>query len=199
MDRYQLGSNDKVIENKKGIISIKDMEDKEDALLIRASLKIPGMYGDKHKFISNDIRDLRELWLDDIYYLPRDYREDDILNDKHCTTLNFAPAKDIKKLMRELEENTLRIYTPPRPIGVDPLATSLAKVHVEYMKICPFSFGNERTGRLLAVAMARQAGVPVLDFGYMTGNNRQAYLDAVKQAKIVFYDPLIEIFKNVIK
>jgi cell filamentation protein len=48
--------------------------------------------------------------------------------------------------------------------AVEHLAQSLATVHVEFVLIHPFREGNGRVGRLLAVLMGLQAGLPPLYF-----------------------------------
>ena len=48
---------------------------------------------------------------------------------------------------------------------MDEIAEAIATVHTEYILIHPFREGNGRLGRLIAVLMGLQAGLPVLDFG----------------------------------
>jgi len=72
-------------------------------------------------------------------------------------------------------------------------------VHVELVLIHPFREGNGRVSRLLAILMALQAGLPILDFSDIQEKGREAYFMAVQEGMKRNYKPMEEIFRQVIK
>jgi cell filamentation protein len=73
-----------------------------------------------------------------------------------------------------------------------------AIVHTELMLIHPFRQGNGRVGRLLAVLMAFQAGLPGLDFAGIRGKKRKEYFAAVQAGLDRNYEPMKKIFRSVV-
>jgi len=57
---------------------------------------------------------------------------------------------------------------------------------------------KSRVGRLLAVLMGLQAGLPPLDFGNIKGRKRQEYFAAVRAGMDRDYEPMDKIFSDVI-
>jgi cell filamentation protein len=70
----------------------------------------------------------------------------------------FAAAAQVPRLMRQLEQGPLRLYTPCRMKSTEQQAAALAIVHAEFILIHPFREGNGRCARLLAMLMGLQAG-----------------------------------------
>jgi cell filamentation protein len=66
------------------------------------------------------------------------------------------------------------------------------------MLIHPFREGNGRVGRLLAVLMAFQAGLPGLDFTGIRGKRRKDYFAAVQAGLDRDYEPMKKVFKAVL-
>ena len=110
----------------------------------------------------------------------------------------FAAANQVPKLMHEFGRGPLRDYTPCRFDVEDELATALAVVHAEFILIHPFREGNGRCGRLLAILMGLQAGLPALDFGGIRGAKRSEYIAAVHAALGRDYEPMKKVFRSVI-
>ena len=69
---------------------------------------------------------------------------------------------------------------------------------MELVLIHPFREGNGRASRLLAILMALQAGLPILDFSDIQGNRRELYFRAIQQGLARNYKPMEEIFKRII-
>jgi cell filamentation protein len=69
----------------------------------------------------------------------------------------------------------------------------------EFILIHPFREGNERCGRLLAMLMGLQAGLPALDFGGIRGAKRRSYIAAVHSAMDRNYAPMTEVFLRIIQ
>ncbi len=58
--------------------------------------------------------------------------------------------------------------------------------------------GNGRVGRLLAVLMALQAGLPGLDFTGIRGKMRKSYFAAVQASANKDYEPMKRVFSAVL-
>jgi cell filamentation protein len=78
------------------------------------------------------------------------------------------------------------------------IVEAISVVHTELVLIHPFRDGNGRVGRLLAILMALQAGLPPLDFSGITGKKKKAYFTAVQEGMTGNYGMMEEIFKGVI-
>jgi cell filamentation protein len=101
--------------------------------------------------------------------------------------------------MAEFEKGPLYQCTPCRFQSTTEVVKAIALVHTELMLIHPFREGNGRAGRLLAVLMALQAGLPPLDFGNIKGRKRREYFAAVRSGLERDYGPMEEIFSDVIR
>ncbi|MBI3320149.1 MAG: Fic family protein, partial [Candidatus Omnitrophica bacterium] len=111
----------------------------------------------------------------------------------------FAPAREIPRLMEELERGPLNELTPCRFGSTQDTARALAVVHAELVLMHPFREGNGRLARLLGVLMALQAGLPTLDFGGVTGRRKREYFSAVQAALGREYRPMENVFSAVLK
>ena len=78
---------------------------------------------------------------------------------------------------------------------MDDVARALAEIHVELVLIHPFREGNGRLSRLLAILMALQAGLPILDFSDIEAKRREIYFKAVQAGLERNYKPMEEVFK----
>ncbi len=111
----------------------------------------------------------------------------------------FAAADQVPRLMHDLGRGPLRTYTPCRMVDLVAQAQALGVVHAELILIHPFREGNGRCSRLLAMLMALQAGLPVLDFGGLSGRGRQGYIAAIHAAMGHDYAPITAVFRGVIE
>lgn len=100
--------------------------------------------------------------------------------------------------MASFEKEVLREYTPYTFTSSDEVVTALAVVHTEFVLIHPFREGNGRLGRMLAMLMAFQAGLPPLDFAVITGKKKKEYFAAVQAGLDRNYEPMKEVFNDVI-
>ncbi len=110
----------------------------------------------------------------------------------------FAAAAQVPRLMQQFERGPLRLYTPCKMASPEEQAAALAIVHAELILIHPFREGNGRCGRLVAMLMALQAGLPALDFGGIRGAKKRAYIAAVHAAMGRDYEPMTAVFRAVI-
>lgn len=92
----------------------------------------------------------------------------------------------------------LQRLTPCADSDPDRLAAALAEVHAELILIHPFRDGNGRLARLMAVLMARQAGVDPLDFRPLDRSGKRNYIAGIHEAMGCNYAPLAEQFRLVI-
>ena len=111
---------------------------------------------------------------------------------------HFAAAEQVPRLMREIEDGPLREFTPCRSGTTEEQAHAMAVVHAELILIHPFREGNGRCARLLAVLMGLQAGLPVLDFTGIRGQEKTRYIAAVHAALERKYGPMTATFRGII-
>lgn len=100
--------------------------------------------------------------------------------------------------MEEFEKNILTRYTPCSFSSEQEIVTALAVVHTELILIHPFREGNGRVSRLLAILMALQAGLPLLDFSEFERERQQEYFLAVRYGIERNYKPMERVFTDVI-
>ncbi len=157
---FEPNSNNEVLKNFLGIKSKEEIEALEEEELERTELELLTIFNEEHQFTSEDICNIHELWLGDIYPFAGKYRTVNMTKDDFL----FAQSNRIAVLMHELEKNFLTKYTPCGFSNKDELAEALGVVHVEFILIHPFRDGNGRVGRLLADLMAMQANQPPLNY-----------------------------------
>ncbi len=192
---YELGSSGRVLQNKLGICSKREMEQKETELQLNAFSKFANIFGKEHRFLSEDLCRMHQEWLGKIYSWAGKYRTVNLAKGN----FQFAAAKQIPKLMKLFEKEILSEYTPCLFSSKEEIAQALAVVHVEFILIHPFREGNGRLARILSQYMALQAGLPTLDFGTIKGKKREEYFKAVRAGLDKNYHPMAKIFLEIIK
>ncbi len=145
-------------------------------------------------FTAEDICDIHRAWLGDVYEWAGKYRQVNVSKNG----FPFAMARHIPKLMLDFEKGLMREYTPCQFRTDEDIITALAVIHTELMLVHPFREGNGRTGRLLAVLMAFQAGLPGLDFMGIRGKKRKEYFAAVQAGMERDYEPMKKVFGSVL-
>lgn len=194
-DQYEPGSKDRVLKNSLGIKSVGEMERVETLELENVTNAAIDRYDRDYRFTAADIIDLHRQWLGTIYDWAG--RERQVMISKGG--FPFAAPVHIPTLMDGFEKQELAKFTPCRFESHKKIAEALAIVHTELMLIHPFREGNGRLGRLLAVLMALQANLPPLDFSIIDGEKRTAYFMAVQAGMERNYQPMIQIFIEVIE
>jgi len=157
---FEPGSNNEVLKNYLGIKDSETITALEEEELRRTELELLNIFDRDHQFTADDICDIHELWLGDIYPSAGRYRTVNMSKEG----FQFAASAQIDFSMRELEKKYLAKYTPCHETNIDNLAYALGIVHIEFIVIHPFREGNGRTARLLADLMAMQANKPPLNF-----------------------------------
>ena len=191
---YEPGSRGRVLRNRLGVRSVREMAARESAVLVAAT---QGMIDDTRvdqRFAADDVRRMHHLWLGEIYVWAGEYRQVNMMKGDFM----FAAAGQVPKLMGELERRALREFTPCRFADAEAQARAIATVHAELILIHPFRDGNGRCARLLATLMGLQAGLPALDFGGIRGKTKRRYIGAVHAALDRDYRPMTVIFRGVI-
>jgi cell filamentation protein len=100
--------------------------------------------------------------------------------------------------MANFEKELLAKYTPCLFKSRNEVVFALAIVHTELILIHPFREGNGRIARLLAILMALQAGLPLLDFRGFDQERQGEYYTAIQNGLDRNYSPMINIFTDII-
>ena len=189
------GSHGRVLKNLAGIKRKREMNLVEARELRRAVDELIQGFDQRHRFSERDIRRMHATWLGKVYAWAGNYRNVNLAKGDFL----FAAAGEVPRLMLEFERGPLRQFTPCRFPSHEEIATALAVVHTEFILIHPFREGNGRIGRLVAVLMALQAGLPPLDFGGIRGPKRLEYFAAVRAGMDRNYKPMKKVFSDVIR
>jgi cell filamentation protein, protein adenylyltransferase len=191
---FQPGSRGRVLRNFLGITRVREMEHTESQALNVMQVDALKVYGPGHRFTPSDIRRLHRMWLGSIYPWAGNYRTVNIGKGG----FQFAHAPLIPRLMTVFGKEVLRRHTPCGAVTGVSVARSLAEVHAELILIHPFRDGNGRLARLLAVLMARQAGVNPLRLSHLAGGGKRTYVQAIHAAMSRDYAPLESLFSSAI-
>jgi len=193
--QFETGSRGRVLRNKLGIKSKREIDEAESIALKAAIDKLIGIYDEDHCFISSDIRSMHKIWLGNIYKWAGEYRQVNVSKGD----FHFAAAKQVPLLMSELQKSALHRHTPCNFKSMERVIQALAEVHVELVLIHPFREGNGRVARMLAIFMGLQAGLPPLDFSGIIGKKKKDYISAIQAGLERDYKAMEKIFESVIR
>lgn len=194
-DQYEPGSNGKVLKNKLGITSPKEMDDAEAIALKNATDKLVKTFDEKHKFTAADICNFHKIWLSEIYEWAGNYRQVNVSKGDFL----FAAAIHIPSLMTQFERDVLTRNTPCNFKNRSEVIHALAETHIELVLIHPFREGNGRVARILTTLMALQAGLPFLDFGLITIDRKKEYFTAIQTGLDKNYRQMENLFSVIIE
>ena len=181
----QAGSSEKVLKNKLGLTRSEDMDEAELVLLQKLYVSVlrdhlpPGRISVLH------LRRWHKRWLGNVYDWAGQYRSVNMSKDG----FPFAPASQLSRLMQSFDVDCLSRYTPCMGMGVTALVEAIAVTHAEFILMHPFREGNGRISRLLADAMAVQAGHEPLDYSSWE-RNKMAYVNAIQKGMDRDYEPM---------
>ncbi|MFZ5503050.1 MAG: Fic/DOC family protein [Pseudomonadota bacterium] len=193
--QFEPGSGGAVLKNLLGITSSAEMDAAEANALVAAVDSLVRLYDEEHRFTAGDICEFHRVWLGDIYAWAGEYRQVNVSKGDFM----FAAAARVPALMGEFELDVLARYTPCNFVERDEVVRALAETHVELVLIHPFREGNGRLARVLSTLMALQAGLPLLDFSMIAGENKESYFAAVRTGLDRNYRPMGRIFAEVIE
>jgi len=192
---FEPGSRNRVLRNRLGIRSIREMERRESDALLRATERMIDIARSDQRFSASNIRAMHRVWLGDIYEWAGEYRYVNVAKGGFM----FAAANRVPRLMRDFSAGPLRQYTPCNFSNVEMQARALAVVHAELVLIHPFRDGNGRCARLLSTLMGVQAGLPPLPFGSLRGIEKHRYLSAIHAAFLKDYASMESVFRRLIE
>jgi cell filamentation protein, protein adenylyltransferase len=192
---FEPGSRGRVLQNRLGIRSVREMARRESEALLAATQRMIDETGPEQRFTASDICRIHKLWLGEIYDWAGQYRGVNVTKGNFM----FAAANQVPRLMRELENGVLREFTPCRFATIEGQTRALALVHAELILIHPFREGNGRCARLLAMLMGLQAGLPALDFSGIRGHEKRRYIAAVQTAVGHDYRAMTAVFHGIVR
>lgn len=196
---FEPDSNNEVLKNYLNIKSSEKMSIIEEQELERTELELLKIFNENHQVTAEDICNIHELWLGDVYPSAGKYRTVTMSKDG----FPFAAPLRIEASMKEFERKYLAIYTPCHYSNLNELILALGIVHIELILIHPFREGNGRAARLLADLMAMQANRPSLNFSAIdkTENEKgfEQYILAIHAGVSGNYKPIQEIFSKLLE
>jgi len=193
--QFEPGSGKLALKNLLGIKRRRVMDEAESTALKTAIDKLLNMYDENHCFTAADIKTMHKVWLSEIYEWAGEYRQVNLSKED----FPFAAAKQIPKLMNEIESGSLSKHTPCNFKSSERVIQALAEVHIELILIHPFREGNGRVARILSTLMAFQAGLPMLNFRDITDKKRKEYFAAINSGLSRNYEPMERLFKKIIE
>jgi cell filamentation protein len=193
--QFELGSRGKVLKNRFGITSVREMNHREKEAQLLAMDELTELFDRDHRFSADDICKMHKVWLDNIYEWAGKYRQVKISKGD----FSFAFPEQIPKLMAGFEKESLSEFSPCSFKFIEEIIKALAIVHTELVLIHPFREGNGRVARMLATLMALQAGLPPLDFSYMISKGKKEYIKAIHAGMERNYKPMGKVFTSVIR
>ena len=193
--QFEAGSNERVLKNRLGIKSPKEMDDAEARALERAMVGLVGKYSERHRFTATDICEIHKRWLGEIYEWAGEYRQVNVSKGD----FPFAAAARVASLMEEFARDVLSRYTPCNSKVRADIVRALSATHVELVLIHPYREGNGRLTRVLSILMALQAGLPLLDFSSIAEEKKQEYFAAVQAGLDKNYGPMERLVAEIIE
>ncbi|WP_455815241.1 Fic/DOC family protein [Pseudomonas graminis] len=192
-ERYQPGSGDRVLANKRGITDAEDMEALESGLLLM-------LY--EHLFIGSQppatltfavIREWHRQWLGNVYDWAGRLRNANLAKDG----FQFAAASRVPLLIDNFERQFLVNSGELNSLSRTELVRYLAESHVEFILIHPFREGNGRLSRLLCDALAVRAGRGLLDYS-LWDEHKTFYFKAIQAGISGNYRPMLQLVGNIV-
>ncbi len=185
-----------VLKNKLGLIDEQELELVEREALIRAYDQAATQYSETHCFTTQDVCNLHELFLDDVFEWAGEYRRVDISSPD----IRWCHAKFIEKEMARFDELLHRL-TPFSPDwSRDEILAKLAEIHGEFIVIHPFRDGNGRTGRMLSNLLLMQAETQPFQMERFNKKGiREEYFSAIQDVwRTANYTKLIQLFERLV-
>lgn len=157
----------KVVVNLPGIEDPRELEVLESQAYKAVVDELPDLLTTETRFSARLICDIHRRFLGQIYPWAGNYRRVNLTKGgMDCGELGFVepmtwpPFGMVPENIAKYEAKVLTRLTPCRPAAPATVARAMAEVHAELQWVHPFRDGNGRTGRLVAAAMAWQAGLP---------------------------------------
>lgn len=194
---YEPGSRGRVLRNKLGIKSKREMDWVEMNALLVAQRRWWQSITSDTRFTAKMLCQMHRDWLGEIYSWAGEYRKVNLAKG----SFRWPPCHLIASHMDNLTVGLLKEFTPCRQGSLESVANRIARIHAELLLIHPFREGNGRVARWLADLMAAQAGFPTPSYGFTgIGSKEQKvrYLNAVMRGYIQDYDALSSFFRDIL-
>lgn len=191
---FELGSGDKVLKNKLGIISEQDMHDVEDDLLFQLYSHVFEPELDVDYLTFDTITTWHHQWLGNVYDWAGDLRTVNM----NKGGFSFAGAVHLPKLAAKFDQEYLSKFNELEDYTEKELVQFLAASHVEFILIHPFREGNGRLSRLLMDVVATQAGYGPLDYSLME-KHKDYYFKSIQAGVAGEYQHIEKLLLDVLK
>ncbi len=109
-DQYEPGSRRRVLRNKLGIKSVREINRIEKDAQLQAVEKLTDVFDVDYRFTAEDICSIHKVWLGNVYEWAGRYRQVKMSKED----FSFAFPDQIPELMNEFEQGPLKQYTPCR-------------------------------------------------------------------------------------
>lgn len=173
--------------NKLGITDQESLDEAEAELLLKLYEEVFDSLAEYQPLDTTLLKHWHHRWLGSLYDWAGEERQVNLEKDG----FPFAAAAQLPYLLRELDDKWLSRLTPCKGMEPEEAIQAIAQVHVELILVHPFREGNGRISRLLADAMAYQAGLGLLDYDDWR-NNKDAYIQAIHAGLAGDYAPMVE-------
>ncbi|MEX0684377.1 MAG: Fic family protein [Balneolales bacterium] len=187
-------SEDEILPNKLGISDFKEIQKEEYRGFLRAELKFESEIERINKFDWNLITSIHQTALAHLYEFAGQLRQVNISKGGFL----FPAAQHLHVAVQAYEKTFLN--TIPKHIdNKGDLIEIAAPAHAEVLFIHPFREGNGRTARLSSNLLALMHGFDRFNFDSIKKNKMPEYIKAVQSAADQNYDPMKELFRNLMK
>ncbi|MBR7890126.1 Fic family protein [Marinomonas sp. A79] len=190
---FEPGSNEAVLKNKLGIITVDDINEAETELLIQLYEYILSET-DHSALTAVDITNWHRMWLGNLYEWAGEYRSVNMSKGG----FHFAAAKQIPKLLQQFESDFLSQFECLSQLDEEAVISFLAQSHVEFILIHPYREGNGRLSRLFMDVCAVQAGFDVLDYE-LWDDNKEFYFKSIQAGVSGDYQHIERLVRDVLK
>jgi len=181
------GSDGRVMANKLGIADQAELDEAEARLLQLLYEEVFANLEPDRPLDVALIKYWHRRWLGGLFDWAGQERQVNLQKDG----FPFAAASQVPQLLKELDEKWLKTRTPCCDMTRDEAVRAIAEIHVELILIHPFREGNGRIARLLADAMAYQAGMGPMDYSDWD-THKAEYIAAIHAGLGGDYRPMIE-------
>jgi cell filamentation protein len=174
-ERFQPGSDNKVLINKQGIVDEKVMEELESGLLLILYEKL-FIHSSVPAVMTFDmIAEWHRQWLGNIYGWAGRLRNTNLSKDG----FQFAAADRIPRLINTFEDHYFTQFEVLDKYDKPELTLYLSECHIEFILIHPFREGNGRLSRLLFDMLSVRAGRGILDYS-VWDKHKDFYFKAIQ-------------------
>lgn len=181
------GSDGRVMANKVGITDQDSLDEAETVLLFKLYEEVFASLEEDKPLDVALLKQWHRRWLGTLYDWAGEERQVNLEKDG----FPFAAAAQLPYLLCELDKTWLIPLTPCHGMQRKEAIRAIAQVHVELILVHPFREGNGRLARLLADAMAFQAGLGLLNYDDWTAN-KMDYIRAIHAGLAGNYEPMEE-------